>query len=270
MGFQLIQKDNLKYLIIPAFKKTNKVLHGFSTRIGGYSKGHVKYLNLGFKKEKDQQTVFKNYRAFCNALGVSLDNLVAANQIHDDKIYEVETKDRGKGILAKSDLIGIDALITRERGIALTTYHADCVPIFFLDPKVPAIGVAHAGWKGTVKKIATKTAMEMKKKFGSLEKDILVGIGPCIKECCYEIDEPVVSVVKEAFPYWENLLRFKINGKYMLDLIKANKMQLETFGIKPENIHISQYCTCCNNDLFFSYRADNKRTGSLAAVIQLI
>lgn len=270
MDFELRQKGALKYLVIPSFEKTHLVKHGFSTRVGGVSRGAYQSLNLGLKKADEKDRVMENYRLLCDALGIDMNNLVASDQVHGDDIYEVLLQDRGKGIKRESDIINKDALMTKQKGVALVTYYADCVPLLFLDVGTPAIALAHAGWRGTVKKIGQKTVSQMVKKFGSHPENILVGIGPCIKSCCYEVDEPVVQEFKRAFSYLEELIEDKGGGHWMLDLVKANKKQLEDAGIKPQNITVSHYCTSCSNDLFFSYRADHGKTGSLAAVIELI
>lgn len=260
MTFKLVQKDNLKYLVIPAFERTGLVRHGFSTRT----------IDLGYKNAEDKASIINNYNLFCNALNIELKNVVCSDQVHQDTVYEVTEKDRGKGILKRSDIKSVDSLITKKRKVALMTYHADCVPLFFLDIKTPAIGVAHAGWRGTVKKIGAKTVCSMIEKFGSVPKNILVGIGPCIKKCCYEVDKPVIEKIKLAFPYWNKLVQYKGNSHWMLDLVLANKVQLESVGIRSQNIFASNFCTSCHNDLFFSYRTENKNTGRLATMIELI
>ena len=106
--------------------------------------------------------------------------------------------------------------------------------------------------------------------FDSRPEDIWAGIGPCINKCCYEIDEPVAEQFKNAFDYWEELMAFSGHQHWMLDLVSANKRQLEDAGILPDNISLCDFCTSCNNDLFFSHTADHGRTGSLAALIELI
>jgi len=270
LTFKLNYRGDLAYLTIPSFERTGLVKHGFSTRLGGVSKPPYKSLNLGLKKDDDRANVFENYRRFCNALGIDPENLVASDQIHGDKIHVATIKDRKKGIYEESDIKGIDALITKDRRVALITYYADCVPLFFLDVKTPAIGLAHSGWRGTVNKIGQKTVLKMMDEFGSKPENILVGIGPCIKSCCYEVDEPVVNSVKNAFSYWKELLKESGKGKWKLDLVLTSRKQLEEIGVNSHNITESGFCTSCRNDIFFSYRKDKGTTGSLAAVLQLV
>jgi len=270
LAFNLNHKASLAYLTIPSFEETGLVKHGFSTRLGGVSKPPYDTLNLGLQKQDDKNSVLENYRLFCKALDITPVNLVASNQVHKAEIYIACAEDRGKGIFKNTDIIGMDALITKVREVALVTYYADCVPIFLLDKKTPAVGLAHAGWRGTTSKIGKKTLEKMMKEFGSLPENILVGIGPCINSCCYEVGASVVNRIKDAFPYWNELIEGNSDGKWMLDLVLANKRQLEEAGINPSQITVSGFCTSCNNDLFFSYRADRGKTGSLAAIIQLI
>ncbi|MCG0274709.1 MAG: peptidoglycan editing factor PgeF [Thermosediminibacteraceae bacterium] len=269
MGFELRKKNGVKFLIIPSFEATGLVRHAFSTRNGGCSVGYLESLNLGFNKGDEEETVLKNYQIFCDAIGINMENLVASNQVHENEIYVATKKDRGKGILKKSDIKGKDALITKEKNVALVTYYADCVPLFFLDPVTPAVGLAHAGWRGTVKKIGLRTVEKMKEEFGTPVERLICGIGPCIAGSCYEVDEPVVEKFKETFEYWESLFEYKGNGRWLLDLVEANRMQLMDAGVRPENITTSGLCTHCRPDLFYSYRRDKGKTGSLVAVIEL-
>ncbi|HQE05067.1 MAG: peptidoglycan editing factor PgeF [Tepidanaerobacteraceae bacterium] len=270
MAFKLNYQGGLAYLTIPAFEKTGLVKHGFSTRMGGMSKHPYDSLNLGLRKDDDKKNVIENYRLFCKALSINPNNLVASDQVHEDKIHVATLHDRGKGIFKQSDIKGIDALITKDRQLALVTYYADCVPLFLLDVETPAIGLAHAGWRGTVKKIGQKTVLKMMKEFGSKPEHILVGIGPCISVCCYEVDELVVDSLKKAFVYFDELIKETGKGKWKLDLVLTNRKQLEEVGINPQNITESGFCTSCRNDIFFSHRKDKGKTGSLAAVLQLI
>jgi len=270
MDFELRKKGDLEYFVIPAFEKTGLVRHGFSTRRGGVSPKPYDSLNLGFKKEDDRERVLQNYALFCDALNIDFNDLVASDQVHSDKVLQVFEKDRGKGIIRESDIRAVDALITNARRVALTTYYADCVPLFFLDPKTPAIGLAHSGWRGTVKKIGAKTVQAMKETFGTEPEHLLAAIGPCIKKCCYEVDEPVIIEFQKSFTNWEQLVDSKDNGHWMLDLTKANLLILMEAGIKPCNIFYETFCTSCRNDLFFSHRADRGKTGSLAAIMELV
>lgn len=270
-GFILKEKSGVKYFVIDAFEKTNLVKHCFTTKVGGVSKGYYSGLNLGLHKEDNREDVIENYKIICGILGIEYKHLVASDQVHDNKIYKADKKDLGKGIVRESDIIGIDGLITDVKGVPLITYYADCVPLFFLDPVKKSIGTSHAGWKGSVLKIGQETVFRMKKEFGTKPEDLLVGIGPSIGPCCYEVDEPVISRVIEAFPFlWKKLVIDRGNGKWDLNLWETNALQLEEIGVRRENIFVSGICTSCSKELLFSHRRDKGKTGSLAAIIQLI
>lgn len=268
--FAFVQLGDLQYLKIPAFAATGLVSHGFSTRLGGVSTGIYASLNLGLSKDDRRENVLENRRRFLQALGLDLADLVAAQQVHGTRVAVVTARDRGRGGRdSATEIPSTDALITAERGIALSAYFADCVPLFFLDPQGPAISLAHAGWKGTVAAIGQKTLARMGEEFGTEPSRCLVAIGPSIGPCCYEVDGPVLEALAAAFPYWRELVTLKGGGKGQLDLWETNRRQLMEMGVKEENIYISRLCTACNERLFFSYRAHNKRTGSLAAVMSL-
>lgn len=268
MAFVQKRKNGVTYYTIEDFEKTGMVKHGFSTRIGGVSTGELNSLNLGVKKDDNKKNILENYDRFSRALGINMEDLVLSNQVHEDNIVELKKEDRGKGLLRKSDLLGVDGFITDDKEVALVTFYADCVPLFFLDPVREAIGLTHSGWKGTVKKIGQKTLQKMIKTYNTNPKDVLVGIGPSIGQCCFEVGGEVVEEVEKEFKR-NDYFYSKSNGKYMLDLWKLNKEQILDLGVKERNITVSEICTKCNKDIFFSYRGDKGRTGSLAAIMQL-
>jgi YfiH family protein len=268
LDFEMRCKNGLKYFIIPSFESTGLVKHGVSTRAFKLYTGLYRFVSEKTKVE-DKNEIIRDYRLFCDLLGLDMRDLVSSDQVHGDGINVVSSGDRGKGISRESDIIKTDGLITNDKGVALITYYADCVPLFFLDVATPAIGISHSGWRGSLKKIGQKTVIKMMDQFGSKPENMLVGIGPSIKKCCYEVDRPIIESLKKAFITWEQFVEKSRESHWMLDLVKINVLQLEEVGIKRDNITISSYCTSCRNDLFYSYRADGKREGSLAAVIQL-
>ncbi len=183
----------------------------------------------------------------------------------------ISSKDKGKGLLKKSDIDDADGLITNETGIALTTFYADCVPVYFLDPVLKVIAMAHSGWRGTVKQISAKAVCKMKKDYGCDSKNILVGIGPSIKKCCFEVEYPVVEEFEKKLPFSKEFI-FKDNekiGKYKIDLQSIIEKTLVSAGILSYNIENADICTKCNPDLFFSHRNMGNERGSLAGIIAL-
>ena len=269
IGFNIKTRGKLKYLTIPAFEETGLVNHCFTTRLGGVSESQYRSLNLGLFRDDNRAKVLENYRRICEAIEVNYKDLVLSDQVHGDRIRVVIQEDKGKGITKKSDIIKVDGLVTNEPKVPLITFYADCVPLFFLDPIKKVIGVSHAGWRGTVKKIGVKTLLTMEKVFGCDASECLVGIGPSIGQCCYEVDEPVIDEFRKSFQCWSGFVKYKGEGKWDLDLWKANVYQLKEVGVKDDNITLSGLCTSCRNDLFYSYRKDKGKTGSLAAIIEL-
>lgn len=245
------------------------ITHAISTRMGGVSQGAFDSMNLALHTGDVPKDVIENRRKFCKVLGLNFSRLVTAQQVHGDVVAKVSECDIGRGREHYEDaLCNTDALITNLSNIPLMLFFADCVPVLIADPVHQAIGVSHAGWKGTVAKIAQKTILAMQKEYGTNPADCLVGIGPSVGSCCYEVDDVVVSRLKEEFPRWQELVK-PHQKRWLLDLWEANRMQLEDIGVLHDNILISGVCTSCNSKLFYSYRADKGHTGRICAVICL-
>jgi YfiH family protein len=248
---------------------TLNIKHGISSRLGGTSKQPFSSLNLGMHVEDNIKDVITNRQLFCEAIGMRSDHIVTAQQLHTDTVAVVTTESIGKGAQNYSEAIGAtDALITNVSNIPLMLFFADCVPVLIVDPVQKAVGVVHAGWKGTVAKIAQKTILAMQANFSTTPRDCLVAIAPSIGPCCYIVDEFVVNKLKKQFDNWEELVR-PTGDKWYFDLWKANCMQLEQIGVKSSNIVVSGVCTACNHELFFSYRKENGCTGRMGAAIIL-
>ncbi|HMM20383.1 MAG TPA: peptidoglycan editing factor PgeF [Selenomonadales bacterium] len=245
------------------------VKHGISTRLGGFSKPPYASLNLGLKTGDEAEIVRLNRRLFCEAVGVDIARLVTAQQVHGERIHPVTGEDAGKGAENHAAAIAdTDALISDVPGLSLMLFFADCVPVLIFDPVRRAIGVSHAGWKGTVSKIAQKTVLEMRGHYGCRPEDCLVAIGPSIGPCCYEVDETVINALQQNFPNWEELVLPR-NERWLFDLWQANRVQLEDIGVRPGNIELAGVCTATNTSLFYSHRAEKGQTGRLGALIGL-
>ena len=195
---------------------------------------------------------------------------VFTDQTHTTNVRRVTAEDAGKGIVKERDYTDIDGLITNEPGLVLSTFYADCVPLYFVDPVHRAIGMSHSGWKGTVGKMGAATITAMKREFGTEAKDLVCAIGPSICQDCYEVSEDVADAFKEAFPgHADEILLDKKNGKYQLDLWGANEIVLTEAGVLKEKIAVTNICTWCNPDLLFSHRASHGKRGNLGAFIYL-
>ena len=246
-----------------------ELIHGISTRLGGKSKSPFATLNLGLHIGDEADTVWYNRQEFCSAVGISAEKMVTADQVHGDNIAVVTVGDAGRGAKHYSEAIGgTDALITNVPGIPLMLFFADCVPVLIFDPIKKAIGISHAGWKGTVSKIAQKTVLALSSQYGTRPSDCLAVIGPSIGPCCYEVDEAVMSRLRAEFTYWQDLVT-PVGDRWKLDLWETNKRQLIDIGVKSDNVEKSSVCTACNTSIFFSHRAEAGRTGRLGAVIAL-
>ena len=269
---QLNEKNKVPYITFPKLQRYEQdIVHGFSTRLGGVSTKHWSTMNLSFSRGDDQKTVMENHRLFADAVGYNKEKLVFSDQVHLTKIYKVTSQDAGKGIIKESDIKGIDGLVTNEPGIPLITFYADCVPLFFYDPVKKVVGMAHSGWRGTVGKIGAEMIRFMEKEYDSQPKDIVCAIAPSICQKCYEVSEDVAVQFLEVFgkDYGDELLYQKENGKYQLNLHYACEQTLLDAGIKKENIDVTNLCTCCNPELFFSHRITGDKRGNLAGVIGL-
>ncbi|MGI6065335.1 MAG: peptidoglycan editing factor PgeF [Bacillota bacterium] len=255
---------------IPSFTKTGLVKHGFTSRRGGVSSGHYSSLNLAFHVGDNPDCVRENRNKVLSIFGYSPDRLVAGEQVHGSQVYVVTAKDAGKGGTSLDTAIaGTDALITNNPGVLLSSYYADCVPLFFLDPEHKGIGLAHAGWKGTVQEIGVHTLKAMSENFGTDPGCCLAAVGPSIGPCCYQVDSHVYQRFAERFDYHQNFFKIEAEGKWKLNLQRANYEQLVRAGIRSENITVSSLCTACCQDIFFSYRKDQGKTGRQASLIML-
>jgi len=243
--------------------------HGFSTRLGGVSEGMWESLNLGVGRGDDPDRVRENYRRFFAAAGVEPGKLAVTNQVHGAAVRTVTTAD------VKADPCGkppyeADGLMTDLPGVALVVYSADCIPILFYDPVRRVVAAVHAGWRGTAAGIATAAVQRMEAVYGCGRGDILAAIGPGIGPDCFETHEDVPNAMTAALSTAVlQHIRIKENGKFAVDLKRINAMRLEQAGLDPAHIAVSDICTACHPDKFWSHRSLGTSRGSMAAVIQL-
>lgn len=246
MSFNIVSKEEVFYYTIKSFDNVENVDHLFSTR-------------MGWNKENTLENIAKVFN-------VGLENIVVSNQVHGTNIAVLEDINFYKENVYPN---GVDGLLTDKTNIVLVTYYADCVPLFFLDPNKKVIGLAHGGWRGTVQNIGGKMVNLMKEKYNSSIDDILVAIGPSIGPCCYEIGIEVYDEFKKRFEFCNEIFKSTNKNKWHLDLWEANKKILMKSGIHEENISISNLCTSCNNDIFYSYRKEMGIKERMVAAIVL-
>ena len=265
------RKGDVLYLTFPLIEETNVVRHGFSTRIGGVSQGIYASMNLSFQRGDDEHDVRENFKRIAAAIGVKEEEITFSKQTHTANVREVSLEDKGKGLTKQMDYDNVDGLVTNVPGICLATFYADCVPLFFVDPKKRAIGLSHSGWRGTVEKIGKRTVEKMSQLYGSRPEDIYAAVGPSICQDCYEVTGDVIEGFQKNFreEYWKELFYKKENGRYQLNLWKANEFVLREAGILEERLAVTNLCTCCNPELLFSHRASYGKRGNLGAFLQL-
>ena len=288
-------KNKITILTAQGLKQYPWLVHGFSTRTGGFSRVYGKAsLNLGFTAHDSQAAVERNRAVFLKQLGAVtrvrragkfLERpwpLVTVRQVHSDVIRYVESA-------STEPLVG-DGLITATPGLLLAIQTADCIPVIVVDTKRHAVGVFHAGWRGTVKRIVEKGVGEMVRCCGSRPRDLKAAIGPGIRGCCYEVGEEVRTKFESQFSYAASLFHevkdsdpvrekypllfltarapghSELPKKIFLDLVEANRQQLIAAGVPKKNIEASELCTNCRPELLFSYRAERGKTGRMLGV----
>lgn len=259
---QRITYGPLIYYRFHSLPSGDGLVHGMFTRLGGHSRPPWQSLNTGHTVGDVPAAVEANHRAICKALGVEMAQLVSPHQVHSARVAAVGPADRGQ-VIADAD-----ALITDAPGVPLMLRFADCAPVWLYDPRQRAIGLAHAGWRGTVAGIVLASVRGMQATFGCRPRDLIAAIGPSIGPCCYEVGVDVARAVEEAFagetrPYLES----RGAGRWHLDLWAAVCQQLVQVGV--QQIEVARLCTACNTHEWFSHRAELGRTGRMGALIAL-
>ncbi|MBQ4065612.1 MAG: peptidoglycan editing factor PgeF [Clostridia bacterium] len=256
-GFSFV-RGTVPRLVCPAIKAS----HGFSTRMGGVSRGNgLDTLDLGAETGSDAVT--ENRRRFAETLGGTPNRMFSAKQIHSALVETVTEDDLGREFAC-------DGFVTNRKGLLLTVKTADCVPILLYDEKAGIIAAVHAGWRGTVAGIASEAVAKMTT-LGAEPSAIVAAIGPCIHRECYEVDEPFFAAVQIQN---EMLTAFvtphpRKGDRYLADLVAMNRFLLLGAGLREANVYTTGFCTACADALFFSHRTSGGRRGLLMAGILL-
>ena len=268
--FDCGEGQTLPLLRFPLLDETGIVENAFTTREGGVSEGIFESLNLSFTRGDDPDAVKENYRRIAAVFGKEVSDIVCSDQTHTTNVRRVDRTYGGCGVIKDRPYTDVDGLVTDEPGLILATFYADCVPLYFVDPVHKAIGLSHSGWRGTVERMGQATLDKMKAEFGTDPADVYAAIGPSICQDCYEVSEDVAEAFTEAFAgHEEEILIDKGNGKYQLDLWKANEIVMMDAGVKREHLAVTNICTCCNERLLFSHRASKGKRGNLGAFLML-
>lgn len=263
--------------IAPWMASFPEITAGFTSRLGGVSQAPFSTLNCGLHVNDNEADVVRNRKRIADALGQPFTSFTYGEQVHGKDIAIVSLNEQGMGRNSRETALQAkDGFITKEKGIFLCAQFADCVPLFFYDPVQRVVGLAHAGWKGTVLNISMATISLMTHTFGSQPSDIRAAIGPSIGTCCYEVDETVASRVRQVLEETQStheereaVITDKCNDKYMLNLQQLNRKLIEQAGILSSHIEVTQLCTSCRTDLFFSHRKEGGSTGRMIAWIGL-
>lgn len=295
MPVKISAKAPNKILQADSLKSIPWLIHGFSPRLGGFSKVYGgKTLNLGFTEKDSRSAVERNRTQFLHQLGATTKGhvwpLITIRQVHSDLIHCVSAKEVSRSTSTKPPLAG-DGLITQAPGIALGILTADCLPVILVDARRRAVGVFHAGWRGTLKRIVEKGVGEMHRWFETSPGEIRAAIGPGVHGCCYNVGPELRTQFESQFEYGSKLFReveesdpvrekypllfltarapghSELPKKVFLDLVEANRRQLLAAGVAAENISASPLCTACHTDLLFSYRAEKGVTGRMMAAV---
>lgn len=269
------------------------LVHGFSTRTGGVSKAYKPEqrsgeLNLGFTASDARDNVLENRRRFLEALGAPDADLITLRQIHSSLVRRVGKTDLRRELPWKGD-----GFMTDAPGVLLAIQTADCIPVLVADVKRKAVAAFHAGWRGTLKRIVENGVGRMRVEFRSRPQDLVAAIGPGIGGCCYAVGEEVRSEFRSQFAYAEELFtdvydsdpvrekypllfltarapgHSNLGPQLHLDLMEANRRQLLDAGLRPDAITVAGDCTRCQNNRYFSYRAEHGYTGRLLSVVGL-
>lgn len=246
------------------------IAHGFSTRLGGVSSAPFDSLDLGYNRGDDPARVAENYRRFCAAIGANHDRVVKSRQIHTDTVRVVTEADLGVGLCEPAPYEA-DGLVTNVPGLCLTVFTADCVPVLLYDPVARCVAAVHSGWRSTAMAIVPRAVQVMADRFGSRQENIIAAIGPAIGGCCFQTQKEVPNAMLQTYSRMVSpFIRPDGSDHFRVDLRGIIAQSLQDSGLSPDHIDISDHCTACRADLFWSHRLVGNARGSMAAMIQLL
>jgi YfiH family protein len=267
---QLENGRRLPLLYFPELEAGGMVRTGFTTRIGGFSRGCCASMNISYDQCDDPWDVDRNVKLAAEAMGSKPSKMVYTEQQHTTNVQVVTEKDAGRGTVRPRVWESVDGLITNVPGLVLTAFGSDCTTLYFVDPVHKAIGLSHAGWRGTAAGMAQKTLQLMEEEYGTDPKDVLAAVGPSICRSCYEIGQDVADEVRRQLPdFADEVLDVYPEDKFRLDLHMLNKLIMEHAGVPADHIYVTDICTRCNPELLFSHRLMGSQRGNNAAMLML-
>jgi YfiH family protein len=256
--FSLEKKKTIEYLQSDLLRNCDFLEHAFCTRRGGASQDEYKSLNMSFREGDEEFRVLSNWDRLSTAFAIPMEQFLVVNQVHGDAIFVI--KPHGSYFSSRDEL-NYDAIVTSRANLAICIKTADCVPVFIVDKVKKVIAVVHAGWRSSALGISAKVIKVMQSQYRCRSADILAAIGPSIGRCCYEVDQATADAFRQQNNYELFLQQGKKKDKWMLDLPEANRLQILEAGVPENNIEVSEFCTTCNQDMFFSHRGSGGITG---------
>ncbi len=264
--WQWEEQKGMKYLTIPHWREQGAVAL-FSSRQGGVSDKPYDSLNLALHVGDEKKRVLENRSRLLSLFNSSIEKMVGCEQVHGNRVMVVGPQYAGRGSASLETAVkDCDALVTSTPDLILSTYYADCIPLYFFDPVNKAVGLAHSGWKGTMQRTACACLETMIQTFDSRPQEVEVFIGPGIGSCCFKISRDLISQVNLSFGDFDGIIN-EYDNFCTWDLKRTNRLMLQQCGIKSENIYDCQLCTSCNPGDFYSYRRDQGFTGRMGAFI---
>lgn len=255
------EKKGVRYYQFSSLS-TPSLTHAFFTRRGGVSPPPWDTLNFGGTVGDEAQRVGENHRRAFHTVGLALSSLADVWQVHGAHAIKITAPRTSRENIPQADI-----MVTNRPQVTLVMRFADCVPLLFYDPVQRAIGLAHAGWQGTIRKVGLATVNALRKHYGARARDMIAAIGPSIGPDHYQIGPDVIAKVKHAFPEVASSLLRAEGDAVKLDLWKANRLTLEQAGVTQ--IEVAEICTACNVDDWYSHRAENGKTGRFGVMIAL-
>ncbi len=269
LPYSINTENGVRYFSCKLLDGVDFLSHAFGSRQGGVSEGHFSTLNLSAAVGDDEANVLQNRQLFCRALGINTQQVFGVNQVHGNNVLVIDKQLLAKWQTGKlKQAISADAMVTDQPGVALTVLTADCLPIIIVDPQNRAVAMVHAGWRGTCRGVIQQTLNRLAECYGGSPDNWLIGMGPCIGDCCYEVGSEVVNIFRESYPDWHIYCSYK-GDKWSFDLTGANISQLLKAGVRPENICKLNMCSACHPEDFFSYRKTNGATGRMMSLVML-
>lgn len=265
--FHLTNKDSFSYFTAENLLALPFIIHAFCTRHGGISDGPFSSLNFSSRTGDDHWKILENHTILARHFGFQPKQLFMVHQVHGDDIFILD--ENAPVTYPDGPPISCDALVTAHTSIAIGIKTADCVPILMVDTENCVIAAVHAGWKGTALALAARVVKVLGERYGTRPEHLIAAVGPAIGPCCYEVDETVIRAMADQ----KNSLTLCAGGRkgrWMLDLVSANRFQLMRAGIPEDGIAVANICTSCRRDLFFSHRGEEGLTGRQLSFIMMV